>query len=144
MEEGGCRLWKCLRYAAASVRNGRLSLLVCASVVLNAMRVPPLMVRLKNEQHPLSADTSYEIVCEVIGARPKPNVTWWLDAKQLHTAKEPVLVDDNSTISTLKFIPKLGDTGKTLACRAGSLEHLWTLNIYQLSSTARQQCPIAS
>lgn len=52
--------------------------------------VPPLMVRLKNEQHPLSADTSYEIVCEVIGARPKPNVTWWLDAKQLHTAKEPV------------------------------------------------------
>ncbi|XP_018895805.1 nephrin isoform X2 [Bemisia tabaci] len=111
--------------------NNQLSPPIQSHVRLD-MTLPPLMVRLKNEQHPLSADTSYEIVCEVIGARPKPNVTWWLDAKQLHTAKEPVLVDDNSTISTLKFIPKLGDTGKTLACRAGSLEHLWTLNIYHV------------
>ena len=36
------------------------------------------------------ADEQYEILCEVIGCRPAPVVTWWLNNQILQTSSETV------------------------------------------------------
>lgn len=43
--------------------------------------------------------------------------------------------DENVTISSLSFIPNIGDSGKFLTCRVGSSPHIvedgWKLNIHR-------------
>ena len=40
----------------------------------------------------LSADRKYEIICQSVGARPQPRITWWKDAVRLRDSREMVSV----------------------------------------------------
>lgn len=52
--------------------------------------VDPLWVRLLGENRPMSADQSYEVSCEVVGARPAPIVSWWKGAEPQRNTRESV------------------------------------------------------
>ncbi|KAG8223242.1 hypothetical protein J437_LFUL003594 [Ladona fulva] len=102
-------------------------------------KVRPLSVRLRGQNDPLSADNTYELVCEVVGARPEPVITWWKGSVPLKNTRERTSPDKNITTSTLTFVPTLRDSGKYLSCRGGvplipdsAIEDGWRLNIYHV------------
>jgi len=52
--------------------------------------VKPLWVRIQGENRPLSAGKTYEIGCEVVGARPSPTIIWSKGNMILRNARETV------------------------------------------------------
>ena len=52
--------------------------------------VRPLWVRMQGENRPFSAGTTYEISCEVVGARPTPKITWSKGSMILRNARQTV------------------------------------------------------
>lgn len=70
--------------------------LLYVSIVIGCRRfcarsaVPPLDVRISGENRPLSADATYNISCQVIGARPPPRVIWLKDNQNLRNSKRSV------------------------------------------------------
>ena len=36
----------------------------------------------------VSAGVKYNVQCQIVGARPKPKVTWWLGQRQIHNQGE--------------------------------------------------------
>ena len=52
--------------------------------------VRPLWVRLQGMNHPLSAGTTYEIVCEVVGAKPEPTIEWTKGGIALRNVRQTV------------------------------------------------------
>lgn len=52
--------------------------------------VKPLWVRIRGENRPFSAGKPYEIVCEVVGARPRPRIIWSKGNTILRNAREMV------------------------------------------------------
>ena len=54
--------------------------------------VKPLKIKLISKEKFYRANEQYEILCEVFGSRPYPEITWWLERKVLHTASETVSV----------------------------------------------------
>lgn len=57
------------------------------TVSLRLLAVKPLSVRLLGENRPFSAEKTYEVSCEVVGARPVPHITWWKGKTQLRNDK---------------------------------------------------------
>nr|CAD7194811.1 unnamed protein product [Timema douglasi] len=57
------------------------------SIVL-MFAVRPLWVRLLGDNLPLSADNTYELQCEAVGARPAPSMSWWKGSSQLRNTRE--------------------------------------------------------
>ncbi|XP_025160211.1 nephrin isoform X9 [Harpegnathos saltator] len=102
------------------------------------MNLKPLWVRIQGEIRPFSAGKTYEIGCEVVGARPEPKITWSKGNMILRNARQTqTSPDGNTTTSILTFVPNIEDAGKFLYCRASvpvipdsEMEDGWKLNIY--------------
>ncbi|XP_028037558.1 nephrin-like [Bombyx mandarina] len=78
----------------------------------------PLWVRLQGGKRPLVAGQSTELVCQAVGARPKPTISWWRGGTRLKTVREATSTDGNVTSSVLTFVPSIEDAGRVLSCRA--------------------------
>ncbi|KAF9798960.1 hypothetical protein SFRURICE_011599 [Spodoptera frugiperda] len=101
--------------------------------------VRPLWVRLQGGKRPLVAGQSTELVCQAVGARPKPTISWWKGGTRLKTVRETTSTDGNVTSSILTFVPTIEDAGRVLSCRAvqPSLPHSthedgWKMEIQHL------------
>lgn len=77
-----------------------------------------MTVSIRGLGKPISAGVGVTITCEVIGARPAPTVSWWLEGKPLRTLGERTRDSGNLTESTIVLQVTKEDQGKHLACRA--------------------------
>ncbi|XP_041985883.1 nephrin-like [Aricia agestis] len=98
-----------------------------------------LWVRLLGGKRPLVAGVSTELVCQAVGARPKPSISWWKGGVRLTTVRETVSPDGNVTSSILTLVPSIDDAGRVLSCRAvqptvphSTREDGWKLEIQHL------------
>ena len=80
--------------------------------------VPPLSVNLQGLAGPISAGVAVTVTCQVIGGRPTPTVSWWLEGRPLHPLGERELDLGNVTESTVVLQVSKEDEGKYLSCRA--------------------------
>ncbi|CAH2061829.1 unnamed protein product, partial [Iphiclides podalirius] len=103
------------------------------------MNLPPLSVRIQGGKRPLVAGQSTELTCQVVGARPKPAISWWKGGTKLKTVRDSTSMDGNVTISVLTFVPAIEDAGRVLSCRAAqplvshtTREDGWKLEIQHL------------
>ncbi|XP_060807927.1 nephrin [Amyelois transitella] len=78
----------------------------------------PLWVKLQGGKRPLVAGQSTELVCQAVGARPKPTISWWKGGTRLKTVRETSSPDGNVTNSILTYVPSIDDAGRVLSCRA--------------------------
>ncbi|XP_052743181.1 uncharacterized protein LOC112053108 [Bicyclus anynana] len=99
----------------------------------------PLWVRLLGGKRPLVAGQSTELVCQAVGARPKPSISWWKGGTRLKSIRETTSSDGNVTSSILTLVPSIEDAGRVLSCRAvqPTLSHSthedgWKLEIQHL------------
>ncbi|KAG8192242.1 hypothetical protein JTE90_014100 [Oedothorax gibbosus] len=114
--------------------NTNLTVPVSASVTID-INLKPLDVRITSIQRPFSAGRKVQLHCESSGARPRAELTWWLDNKRIQTSGKET-VSDNLTSSSLAFLPKGEDNGKILSCKAqnptltnSAIEDGWTLTV---------------
>uniref|UniRef100_A0A0P4WGF9 Ig-like domain-containing protein n=1 Tax=Scylla olivacea TaxID=85551 RepID=A0A0P4WGF9_SCYOL len=76
-----------------------------------------MSIRLLGVDGPVSAGVGVTLVCMVVGARPEPTVTWWLDGRPL-TARDERMLQNNVTESHLVLVATPEDQGRYLSCRA--------------------------
>ncbi|XP_077267465.1 protein turtle homolog B isoform X6 [Temnothorax americanus] len=123
-------------FLTCQATNNNMVTPISSSVSLD-MNLKPLWVQIQGENRPLSAGKTYEIGCEVVGARPSPTIAWSKGNMILRNARETTSPDGNVTTSILTFVPSIEDAGKFLYCRASvpdipdsEMEEGWKLNIY--------------
>ncbi|XP_076666598.1 protein turtle homolog A isoform X3 [Andrena cerasifolii] len=116
--------------------NNNMVAPISSSVTLN-MNLKPLWTRMQGENRPFSAGTTYEIGCEVVGARPTPKIVWTKGSAMLRNARQTMSPDNNVTTSILTFVPSIEDAGKFLSCRGSvpdipdsEMEDGWKLDIH--------------
>ncbi|KAK4306455.1 hypothetical protein Pmani_021722 [Petrolisthes manimaculis] len=97
--------------------NDELAVPVTAAVTVD-MTLPPMSVTLMGLDGPVSAGLGVTIRCVVVGARPEPKVTWWLDGRALRSTAERLRDDNNVTESQIVLVAVPEDQGRYLSCRA--------------------------
>ncbi|CAG9572671.1 unnamed protein product [Danaus chrysippus] len=131
------RTTKAAPASARAFASARSSPRATTSFLLSSVR--PLWVRLLGGKRPLVAGQSTELVCQAVGARPKPNISWWKGGTRLKNVRETISSDGNVTSSILTFVPSIDDAGRVLSCRAiqprlphSTHEDGWKLEIQHL------------
>ncbi len=56
----------------------------------SCVAVPPLGVKILGENKPFSAETKYNVSCQVVGARPPPRITWLKGGQHVRSSKRIV------------------------------------------------------
>lgn len=82
--------------------------------------VKPLQVKLIPPRSPIIAGKRIEFKCQSLGSRPRPKISWFKGDTQplaLTEVLESHSSDSNTTISTVSFVPSVGDDGQHLSCR---------------------------
>ncbi|XP_047518757.1 uncharacterized protein LOC125058679 isoform X3 [Pieris napi] len=82
------------------------------------MNLYPLWVRIIGGARPLVAGRGVEIICQAVGARPHPTISWSKGATRLRTIREKISPDGNVTSSILSIIPTVEDSGRIISCRS--------------------------
>ncbi|CAG4991403.1 unnamed protein product [Colias eurytheme] len=82
------------------------------------MNLYPLWVRIVGGARPLVAGRAVELICQAVGARPHPTISWWKGATRLHTIREKISPDGNVTSSILTIVPTVEDAGRVISCRS--------------------------
>ena len=85
----------------------------------------------------VSAGVKYNVQCQIVGARPKPKVTWLLNGQETRLReKQQSSPDGNVTISTIELTPDKQDDGSILTCKAGldniqeeNMETSWNIKV---------------
>lgn len=101
------------------------------------LEMPVLSMTIANLPDPVTADVNYQILCQITGAQPPPNVKWFLDGLELPSDEPRLTHESNLTTSQLVFAPQVKDQGKVLTCMAEndifpSVNRSSTLNVYFL------------
>ncbi|KAH7961473.1 hypothetical protein HPB52_009294 [Rhipicephalus sanguineus] len=129
------------------VSSNNVSIQGEATVTLD-MNLSPTVVQIRRTETPISAGLPAEILCEVWGSRPPPDISWWKNSAQLEQAFMHVSQDGNLTTSVVEFTPRHSDNGETLVCRAenkkmpGSVrEDQWDLNVHYRPKLRLQMDP---
>lgn len=80
------------------------------------LTLEPLSVKIQNPQRSFEVDVSAEFRCLVVGSRPLPQVSWWLDEQRL----EPFFTDEKANVTAIVLLLVLtAESDKaTLTCRA--------------------------
>ncbi|XP_069984723.1 nephrin-like [Penaeus vannamei] len=97
--------------------NSEKAVPVTAAVTID-MTLPPMSINLMGVENPISAGVGVTAVCLVVGARPPPTVTWWLDGRLLRATGERSRDEGNVTESHVVVVAAPSDQGRYLACRA--------------------------
>ncbi|XP_069192808.1 uncharacterized protein [Procambarus clarkii] len=97
--------------------NAELAVPVTAAVTID-MTLPPMSIDLIDLDGPISAGVGVTITCIVVGARPPPNVSWWLDGRPLRSSVERHRDNRNVTESKVVVVASAEDQGRYLSCRA--------------------------
>nr|XP_053638917.1 uncharacterized protein LOC128693318 [Cherax quadricarinatus] len=97
--------------------NAESAVPVTAAVTID-MTLPPMSIDLIGVDGPISAGVGVTLVCIVVGARPSPTVSWWLDGRPLRSSGERLLDNGNVTESKVVIVATPEDQGRYLSCRA--------------------------
>ncbi|XP_071540010.1 protein turtle-like isoform X2 [Panulirus ornatus] len=97
--------------------NAELAVPVTAAVTID-MTLPPMSINLMGVDGPISAGVGVTMVCVVVGARPPPTVSWWLDGRPLKSTGERLRDNNNVTESQVVVVATPEDQGRYLSCRA--------------------------
>ncbi|KAK7073996.1 hypothetical protein SK128_004911 [Halocaridina rubra] len=120
--------------------NTNLTSPTTAAVMID-MNLEPLSVEVFGPEEPLSSGKEYELICEVVGSRPPPSITWWKTAVRVHGSRERTAGDGNTTSSTLAINPVPLDDRSSITCRAENpatnsvLEQSISLTVYYIPET---------
>lgn len=77
-----------------------------------------MSINLMGVDGPVSAGVGVTMVCVVVGARPPPTVSWWLDGRPLKATGERLRDNSNVTESQVVVVATPEDQGRYLSCRA--------------------------
>ncbi|KAL1477684.1 hypothetical protein MTO96_017086 [Rhipicephalus appendiculatus] len=95
-------------YTCVSSNNVSTPMEVSVTLELN---LAPTSVQIRKSEAPISSGLTAEILCEVWGSRPPPEITWWKSSEQLNQTFVHVSQDGNLTTSVVAFSPQRSDNG---------------------------------
>lgn len=75
--------------------------------------VRPLWVKMDGKNKPLSAGRDYELLCEVVGSRPPPKITWWKGSERLTSSTDKVRISCRCTNLWSFFFNSKGESTYT-------------------------------
>lgn len=77
-----------------------------------------MSITLEGINGPVSANVGRKVTCRVVGARPIPTVTFWLDGRPINSGTVRTTRNGNQTEIELLLKPTAEDQGRFLSCRA--------------------------